>query len=1291
MQTTTLLKNLNKLKLIFSLFIVLISTSVFAEGTPTLSPNAANITAVLVAPDLASGSYFNAGDDNRIYFNIANAATERMYFGFDWRGYSVGVPARLNNLYYRIKNPSGTVVMSGLWNNVAGSAGSIDTHAQALAGPNIGGVTTGYSPLTFSPTVSGEHWIEFYRSNDGGVTALSTSSDRAVGALFDMTVATTLGIKKNGRVHSDKWGFVAVDSNYGNLVTANSEPNFYVYTADQVVLFVDFRPGFQPIAWNLAVNNYGVNPIGAFNITRKSINTAIVPALSNGYKVFLNNPDPLLYPIASLPVAPTFLNPAISNCGPFSINYNISNPGDVRLVIDLNGVPGYQALSADVILEAYGVPAGNNSFLWDGLNGLGVVVPDGANMTLTLNYLAGRFNLPMYDAELNKNGFNVQSIAPTAISNSQMFWDDSGLTSVGTDCTDANNNTTGTGLNNSLNGTPSPTRAWSGNGNLSNVIPAPAVGANETDGITCNDFGNGRLLNTWGWGLTSASVSTIVYKGCSDLRVVKTVSNATPNVGTNVTFTITASNLGISNEPNAVATDILPTGYTLVSATPSVGTYNNLTGVWAIGAFANGATATLNIIATVNIAGIYSNTATITGVNSDPNLANNTSTSTPVPNPLADLSVIKIVNNSTPNVGSNVTFTITATNNGPSLATGVTVNDAIPTGYTLVSATPSTGTWTSPNWTIGNLGISASTTMTVVATVKATGIYANTATISGSQTDPNPSNNSSTSTPVPVPLADLAVVKVASNMSPIIGTNVTFTITASNNGPSNATGVTVNDAIPAGYTIVSVTPSTGTWTSPNWTIGNLNNGSNATLTIVAKVNPSGSYSNTATINGSQSDPNLSNNTSTSVPVPVNSIIDARDDNGILINGFIGGQSVANVLINDFVNGVPATTSNVILTQISTTNAGVTLNTATGSVNVAPGTPAGTYTLTYQICEVLNPTNCDTAIVTVPVGAASIDAVNDTVAGGNGTTGNPNAGNVLTANGNGPDTLNGTPVTIAQVNLTVVTPAVAIGGAPVPVVNTTTGQISVPAGTPAGTYTITYQICEKLNPTNCDTAVVTITVATPIIDAVNDAGASVIGAAGGQSLANVLVNDTLNGAGATLATVNLTQISTTNAGVTLNTATGSVNVAPGTPSGNYVVTYQICEKLNPTNCDTATVTVTVTNAVIDAVNDTVAGGNGTTGNPNAGNVLTANGNGPDTLNGAAVTIAQVNLTVVTPAIAIGVAPVPVVDTTTGQISVPAGTPAGTYTITYQICEKLNPTNCDTAVVTITVATPIIDAV
>jgi gliding motility-associated-like protein len=110
----------------------------------------------------------------------------------------------------------------------------------------------------------------------------------------------------------------------------------------------------------------------------------------------------------------------------------------------------------------------------------------------------------------------------------------------------------------------------------------------------------------------------------------------------------------------------------------------------------------------------------------------------------------------------------------------------------------------------------------------------------------------------------------------------------------------------------------------------------------------------------------------------------------------------------------------------------------------------------------------------------IDAINDSIGPINGATGNTNAGNVLSNNGNGIDTLGGNQVLLSQVNLTVVTPASPINGGLVPFVDLTSGNIVVPAGTPAGVYTIVYQICEKITPTNCDSATVTICVgAAPI--------------------------------------------------------------------------------------------------------------------------------------------------------------------------------------------------------------------
>ena len=129
---------------------------------------------------------------------------------------------------------------------------------------------------------------------------------------------------------------------------------------------------------------------------------------------------------------------------------------------------------------------------------------------------------------------------------------------------------------------------------------------------------------------------------------------------------------------------------------------------------------------------------------------------------------------------------------------------------------------------------------------------------------------------------------------------------------------------------------------------------------------------------------------------------------------------------------------------------------------------------------------------------------------------------------------------------------------------------VAAGTAAGTYTLTYQICEVLNPLNCDQAIVTVTVTSASIIANDDNGAAVNGYTGGTSFTNVLVNDELNGVAVNPAEVILTFVSSTNAGVTLSGA--DVVVAAGTAAGTYTLTYQICEVLNPLNCDQAIVTV-----------------------------------------------------------------------------------------------------------------------
>jgi hypothetical protein len=103
------------------------------------------------------------------------------------------------------------------------------------------------------------------------------------------------------------------------------------------------------------------------------------------------------------------------------------------------------------------------------------------------------------------------------------------------------------------------------------------------------------------------------------------------------------------------------------------------------------------------------------------------------------------------------------------------------------------------------------------------------------------------------------------------------------------------------------------------------------------------------------------------------------------------------------------------------------------------------------------------------------------------------------------------------------------------------------------------------------------IAPPAIDAID--GSQTVSS--GTTGTSVLANDTIeNGAAGSVtlgATGNATisQTSTTNAGVNIDTATGNVVVSPGTPAGIYIITYQICTKATPVTCDTAQETVTVT--------------------------------------------------------------------------------------------------------------------
>ena len=118
------------------------------------------------------------------------------------------------------------------------------------------------------------------------------------------------------------------------------------------------------------------------------------------------------------------------------------------------------------------------------------------------------------------------------------------------------------------------------------------------------------------------------------------------------------------------------------------------------------------------------------------------------PTAVADLRLAKSVDNGAPSVGSNVVFTLMATNDGPSGASGVQVTDLLPSGYTYGSDDGG-GSYVSGSgvWTVGNLADSGSTTLNITATVNAAGVYLNTSEVTAvAETDPDSTPNNGITT-----------------------------------------------------------------------------------------------------------------------------------------------------------------------------------------------------------------------------------------------------------------------------------------------------------------------------------------------------------------------------------------------------------------------------------------------------------------------------------------------------------------------------------------------------------------
>ena len=241
----------------------------------------------------------------------------------------------------------------------------------------------------------------------------------------------------------------------------------------------------------------------------------------------------------------------------------------------------------------------------------------------------------------------------------------------------------------------------------------------------------------------------------------------------------------------------------------------------------------------------------------------------------ADLSIAKSVSPTALVAGQTATYTLQARNAGPGSAESVLVTDSIPAGLTLVSATGNgwscvetapTVRCSLPSLPAGASAAPITVTVTVDEEASASGSVSNTATVASDTPDPDPSNNSSTVTAPLDRSADLAIAKWHDGPA-IPGSTITYALGVRNEGPSDATSVTVTDRLPAYLRLVSVSGEGWTCTTAvECTLsGALPAGASAeSLTLVAEVlaDAPAEVTNTASVAGDEPDPTPGNNTAT---------------------------------------------------------------------------------------------------------------------------------------------------------------------------------------------------------------------------------------------------------------------------------------------------------------------------------------------------------------------------------------------------------------------------------------------
>ena len=303
------------------------------------------------------------------------------------------------------------------------------------------------------------------------------------------------------------------------------------------------------------------------------------------------------------------------------------------------------------------------------------------------------------------------------------------------------------------------------------------AGKTETFTVVATVINYGNVTNSLVVGNKTFNKNVTVPEITPD----KTVDNENPNFGDNLTYTVTVKNEGNGNATDVIIVDNLGKGLEYVSST---GNYDNKTNTitWKVD-LASGETKTFTVVAKI---------VGYTDVTNEVTVGNKTSAVTVN---IPEIIPAKDVNNTTPNFGDKVEYTITVNNNANKDAKQVVIVDTLGKGLKFINAShngkydESTRTIT---WII-DLGAGESAVFSVNAAVEAYGNINNTVVV----------GNKSATKNIIVP--EIIPGKSVDVENPNFGDTVTYTVVVTNNGVVDAKQVVVKDILDKGLKFVKAT------------------------------------------------------------------------------------------------------------------------------------------------------------------------------------------------------------------------------------------------------------------------------------------------------------------------------------------------------------------------------------------------------------------------------------------------------------------------------------------------------